>query len=63
MTHLSNLPPPRISRRGFLRITAIAGGMTLAGCALAPALRDRAVTAHSATRTLMGTRIHPLVGP
>ncbi|HQX12097.1 MAG TPA: FAD:protein FMN transferase [Thermoflexales bacterium] len=64
MTHLSNLPRSPMSRRGFLRITAIAGGMTLAGCALAPALRDRAVTAHSATRTLMGTRIHlTLVGP
>lgn len=47
-----------MSRRGFLRITAIAGGLSLAGGALATAMSSRGATAHTAIRTLMGTRVH-----
>ena len=58
MTHLSNSPRAPMSRRGFLRITAIAGGLTLAGGALATAFSSRGATAQTAIRTLMGTRVH-----
>ena len=47
-----------MSRRRFLRITAIAGGLSLAGGALATAMSSRGATAHTAIRTLMGTRVH-----
>jgi len=47
-----------LNRRKFLQITAAAGGLALTGGMLAPLLRAGEVSAHTATRTLMGTRIH-----
>ena len=54
---LSALAQP-ISRRRFLRITAATGALALTGGVLSPLLRGANPSAYTATRTLMGTRIH-----
>ena len=51
-------PATSFNRRKFLQITAAAGGLALAGGLLSPLFLSGKNSAHTAVRTLMGTRIH-----
>lgn len=58
MAQILSVSSTPISRRQFLQITAAVGALALSGSTLLPSLFASGTTVRSATRTLMGTRVH-----